>query len=72
MTLVSMWCYTTEGALHQLGASAMLPNWCNAPLLVQGCPARLGWKRVGAAMEQAAPSAGLLRGSIALLSAALH
>ena len=50
----------------------MLPNWCNAPLLVQGCPARLSWNRVGAAMEQAAPRAGLLRGSIALLSAALH
>ena len=50
----------------------MLPNWCNAPLLVQGCPARLGWHHVGAAMEQAAPRTGSLRGSIALLSAALH
>ena len=50
----------------------MLPNWCNAPLLVQSCPARLGWNHVGAAMEQAAPRTGLLLSGIALLTAALH
>ena len=50
----------------------MLPNWCNAPSLVQGCPAWLGWNLVGATMEQTMPRMGLLRGNIALLSAALH
>ena len=42
MTLVPQWCYTTEGALHQLGASAMLPNWCR--------PARHG--SAGISLEQ--------------------
>ena len=50
----------------------MLPNWCNAPKLVQGCLMRLGWMLVGAVMEQHFPRRGLLYIGIALLSAALH
>ena len=50
----------------------MLPNWCNAPKLVQGCLLRLGWMLVGAVMEQHFPRRGLLAGGIALVSAALH
>lgn len=64
-------CHSPTHGRHPT-AITLAPNWCNAPLLAQGCPARLGWNLVGVAMEQAAPRAGLLRGSIALLSAALH
>ena len=50
----------------------MLPNWCNAPYLVQGCPAWLDWHVVGVSMEQILPRARLLLSSVAPLSAALH
>ena len=61
-----------SGVLHHLVASAMPPNWCNAPSLVQGCPAWLDWHVVGAAKEQAFPHSSLLLSSVAPLSAALH
>ena len=50
----------------------MLPNWCNAPYLVQGRLLRLGWMLVGAVTEQLLPRRGLLLSGIALVSAALH
>ena len=50
----------------------MLPNWCNAPELVQGCLLGLGWMFVGAVVEPHLPRRGLLDIGIALVSAVLH
>ena len=50
----------------------MLPNWCNAPSLVQRCLPRLGWLFVEELWGRTFPRVGLLLSDTALLGAAVH